>query len=145
MKLTLLFFSLFLLFACNSEKEIEQKQEIRNNQALNVPDGFDYKMDRDITLQLQVFDHNGTEAQQVGIKVYEPSKATTALPSDSAPVITDIPSLIFSGQTNSLGYLEESVVIPMHLEKIEIQVSQVGINNSVLLPLNNNVIFYEFK
>jgi hypothetical protein len=102
-------------------------------------------MDRDITLQLQVFDHNGIEAQQVGIKVYEPSKATTSLPSDSAPVIADTPSLIFSGQTNNLGYLEESIIIPMHLEEIEIQVSQVGINNTVSLPLNNNIISYEFK
>ncbi len=145
MKLILFFCSLFLLFACNSEQEIEKKQEIKNNQALNVPDGFDYKMDRDITLQLQVFDHNGIEAQQVGIKVYEPSKATIPSPSDPAPAIAQMPSLIFAGQTNNLGYLEESIVIPMHLERIEVQVSQVGINNTVLLPVNNNIIFYEFK
>lgn len=101
---------------------------INNPAALNIPDGFDYKMDRDIQFNLQVLDHNGVPGKFIGIRIYSPSEA-----------------LIYSGQTDSTGYLEDIVRIPMHLESVQVQASQLGINNLVTLDVNKNVIFHEFK
>ena len=85
-------------------------------------------MDRDIQFNLQVLDHNGVPGKFIGIQIFEPSL-----------------TLIYSGQTNSEGYLEEVVRIPMHLESVQVQASQIGINNLVSLDVNKNVIFHEFK
>lgn len=145
MRLFVLLCSAFFLIACKSDLKNKSHYEVKNTQALNVPDGFDYKMDRNIRFQLQVFDHNGIEAQQVGIKIYYPVQSRQTSPSDSLPSIADIPSLIFSGQTDSHGYLEETLVIPVHLKSIQVQTSQLGIINKVSLPLNSHVIYHAFK
>jgi hypothetical protein len=118
---------------------------MNNPSALNVPNGFDYKMDRDIQFNLQVLDHNGVPGKFIGIRIYEPSNHELSSDDVSAPSIEPTPILIYSGQTNSTGYLEEIVRIPMHLESVQVQVSQLGINNRVDLDINKTVIFHEFK
>lgn len=118
---------------------------INNPAALNIPDGFDYKMDRDIQFNLQVLDHNGVPGKFIGIKIYEPSEHQLSNDDESAPSIAPTAVLIYSGQTNSTGYLEDVVRIPMHLESVQVQASQLGINNLVILDVNKTVIFHEFK
>jgi len=121
-----------LLISCGggkSKSNSAPSEPVMNNpDALSVPNGFDYKMDRDIQFNLQVLDHNGVPGKFIGIQIFEPSL-----------------TLIYSGQTNSEGYLEEVVRIPMHLESVQVQASQVGINNLVSLDVNKDVIFHEFK
>jgi len=140
----------FLLFACKAdevEKTSRQDPSLNsdNPSALNVPDGFDYKMDRDITFKLQVLDHNGLPGQFIGIQVYEQSEQEVYDDSSSVPIISTSATLIFSGQTNDNGYLEEIIRIPMHLESVQVQASQLGINNRVTLNTNTDVIFHEFN
>jgi len=147
---TLLFCILtLLLISCGGEKSESSSPPIQleenNPSALNVPNGFDYKMDRDIQFNLQVLDHNGVPGKFIGIQIYEPSKHELSNDDTSAPSIAPAPILIYSGQTNSTGYLEEVVRIPMHLESVQVQVSQLGINNRVSLNVNRTVIFHEFK
>lgn len=146
-----LFFGILtlLLISCGGGKSESNSPPIgsekNNPSALNVPNGFDYKMDRDIQFNLQVLDHNGVPGKFIGIRIYEPSDHELSSDEVSAPSIAPAPVLIYSGQTNSTGYLEEIVRIPMHLESVQVQVSQLGINNRVALDVDKNVIFHEFK
>jgi len=147
MKILFFSFLTLLLISCVKPKPKNNDLEIdiENPSALNIPDGFDYKMDRDIQFNLQVLDHNGTPGRFIGIRIYEPSNHELSNNDTEIPDIADSAALIFSGQTNNMGYLEETVRIPMHLESVQIQASQLGINNLVTLNLNNDVIFHEFK
>jgi hypothetical protein len=149
MKILLFTLLTLLLISCGKDEPKPDKNELAinndNPSALNVPDGFDYKMDRDIQFNLQVLDHNGTPGKFIGIRIYEPSDHQLSSNETAIPNIASSAVLIFSGQTNSMGYLEETVLIPMHLESVQIQASQLGINNLVTLNLNNDVIFHEFK
>lgn len=147
---TLLFCILtLLLISCGGGKSESNSPPIgsekNNPSALNVPNGFDYKMDRDIQFNLQVLDHNGTPGKFIGIRIYEPSGHQLSNDDVPAPSIAPTAVLIYSGQTNSTGYLEETVRIPMHLASVQVQVSQLGINNRVTLDTNKTVIFHEFK
>ncbi len=141
----------FLLIACKEEVDNKSRQDpplnTDNPSALNVPDGFDYKMDRDITFKLQVLDHNGFPGQFIGIQIFEQSGQEVIDEDSSEPTHTTSATLIFSGQTNEMGYLEEIIQLPMHLENVQVQASQLGINNRVTLntKTNTNVIFHEFN
>jgi hypothetical protein len=148
MKTILFGISILLLISCGGGKSKSTppiQVKMNNPSALNVPNGFDYKMDRDIQFNLQVLDHNGVPGKFIGIRIYEPSNHELSSDDVSAPSIEPTPILIYSGQTNSTGYLEEIVRIPMHLESVQVQVSQLGINNRVDLDINKTVIFHEFK
>jgi hypothetical protein len=149
MKTSLIALLTLLLISCGGENSESNSPptdlEENNPSALNVPNGFDYKMDRDIQFNLQVLDHNGVPGKFIGIQIYEPSKHVLSSDDVSAPSIAPAPVLIYSGQTNSTGYLEEIVRIPMHLESVQVQVSQLGINNRVALDVDKNVISHEFK
>ena len=149
MKLILFSALTFLLLACagdQSKNNFPAKSNGNNNpDSLNVPDGFDYKMDRDITFKLQVLDHNGKPGKYIGIKIYEPSEHVLSSDDTSMPNIEPKAILIYSGQTNGKGYLEESVTIPMHLKSVQVQASQLGINNLADLAVNKPVVFHEFK
>ncbi len=149
MKTILFAISILLLISCGGGKSKSNNASvepgINNPDALNVPNGFDYKMDRDIQFNLQVLDHNGAAGNFIGIKIYEPSQHKLSNNDVPAPSIAPTAILIYSGQTNSTGYFEDIVRIPMHLETVQIQVSQLGINNLVTLDINKNVIFHEFK
>lgn len=146
----LLFVALTLsLVACGggkSKSNSDTSDPLTNNpSALNVPDGFDYKMDRDIKFNLQVLDHNGIPGKFIGVRIYEPSYHTLSADDVPAPSAEPTAVLIYSGQTNSTGYLEEVVRVPMHLDSVQIQVSQLGINNQITLDADKSVIFHEFK
>ncbi len=148
MKTILFGISILLLISCGGGKSKSNtpiELETNNPSALNVPNGFDYKMDRDIQFNLQVLDHNGAAGNFIGIKIYEPSQHELSNDDVPAPSIAPTAILIYSGQTNSAGYFEDIISIPMHLEAVQIQVSQLGINNLVTLDINKNVIFHEFK
>lgn len=150
MKTILFTISILLLISCGGEKSKSKSNlplelETNNPSALNVPNGFDYEMDRDIQFNLQVLDHNGAAGKFIGIRIYEPAKHELSNDDVPAPSIAPKAILIYSGQTNSTGYLEDIVRIPMHLETVQIQVSQLGINNLVTLDINKNVVFHEFK
>jgi hypothetical protein len=73
---------------------------------------------------------------QESLLVYEYTNLPRILSNDDAPAPSIAPTavLIYSGQTNSTGYLEETVRILMHLASV--QVSQFGINNRVSLDTN---------
>ena len=138
-----------LLISCGggkSKSNSAPSEPVMNNpDALSVPNGFDYKMDRDIQFNLQVLDHNGAPGKFIGIRIYEPSEHVLSNDDAPAPSIAPTAVLIYSGQTNSTGYLEEIVRIPMHLASVQVQASQLGISNVVTLDTNKNVIFHEFK
>lgn len=138
-----------LLISCGGGKSKSNNPPtdpvISNPDALSVPNGFDYKMDRDIQFNLQVLDHNGVPGKFIGIRIYEPSEHQLSNDDVPAPSIAPTAVLIYSGQTNSTGYLEDIVRIPMHLESVQVQASQIGINNLVSLDVSKNVIFHEFK
>lgn len=148
MKRLLVILISFLIIACNQVEEDSSEHTAtfkENPNALNIPDGFDYKMDRDITFKIQVLDHNGLPSRHIGIQVYEFSGQEVVDEHLSAPTIPSAAILIFSGQTDEFGYLEESIRIPMHLTSVQIQASQLGINNRVTMNTNTDVIFHEFK
>ena len=150
MKYISCYLALLLLVACSDEKTKAANVLIdnppqENPSALNVPNGFAYKMDRDITFHLQVFDHNGNAGYNIGIRIYEPSSHQLSSNELSAPAIAPKQAIIYSGQTDEFGYFEETVILPMHLENIYVQASQLGIQNSVIIDVNGDSIYYQFK
>lgn len=149
MKILLFALIALSLISCKEEKSKENIPDSlthkNNPTSLNVPDGFDYKMDRDIQFKLQVLDPNGNPGRLIGIRIYEPSEHELSTTETAIPSIEPIPALIYAGQTDATGYLEEVVRIPMHLKSVQVQASQLGINNLVTLSITNDVIFHEFK
>lgn len=151
MRLNILFLLLpFLLIACGGGSSSGQtttlEPEVPNNQsdnpdALNVPDGFDYKMHRDVTLKLQVLDHNSNPGKYIGVQVFEADSAGDI----NNPSNMENPNIIFRGQTDVNGYFEDQIRLPSHSKEILVQVSQLGIENSAVLTINNHDIFHEFK
>lgn len=116
-----------------------------NPDALNVPDGFDYKMHRDITVRLQVLDHNQNPGRFIGVQIFEPSHAPNKNPRAKIPAVAKLPKLILRGQTNQTGYFEQQLRIPGHLEQLEVQVSQLGIINRAVLNVSSHDLFHEFR
>lgn len=149
---TLLRYTLFLLtsaslFACggSNSKDGQSQAKPAEPQPLSVPDGFDYNMNRDISLRIQVLDHNGLPADRVGVQIFQPDNFRPSADDQPSPEAAPLPDLISRGQTNSQGYFEQQIRLPGHLRSIRVQVSQLGINNSAELAINTNTVFHEFK
>ena len=116
-----------------------------NSEAFNVPDGFDYRMHKDLTIRLQVLDHNENPGRFIGVQVFEPLETAMQNEESSAPNLSAKPKLILRGQTDGLGYFEDNIRLPGHLKEVEIQVSQLGIENRAVLSIGNHDLFHEFK
>ena len=146
MKFVFLFLTLGVLLGCNLERQSSSDKNVDSQQnnpdGLNVPNGFDYKTHRDITVRLQVLDHTGFPAQQVGVRIYPVSETFHNDPIlDSTDALS---SPIYKNQTNNSGYLEDQIRVPGHWASIYVVVNQLGIQNSVILPIEDYDIFHEF-
>jgi len=129
----------------NSSVVSDSKSDNSNSEALNVPDGFDYRMHKDLTIRLQVLDHNQHPGRFIGVQVFEPLETAMQNEESSAPNLSAKPKLILRGQTDGLGYFEDNIRLPGHLKEVEIQVSQLGIENRAVLSIGNHDLFHEFK
>lgn len=133
------------LLACGGSSDDQPPTTSQEQQPLSVPDGFDYNMNRDITLRVQVLDHNGLPADRIGVQVYQPDTAELSAPEEASPAISANNALISRGQTDALGYFEQQIRIPGHLSHVKVQVSQLGIHNIAELEINTETVFHEFK
>ena len=129
----------------SAEADAVDSNDAQETKPLSVPDGFDYNMNRDITLRVQVLDHNGNPGKQVGVQIYKPDHFELSDARQAVPATAPLPDLISRGQTDSQGYFEQEVRIPGHLTHIKVQVSQIGIHNVAELEINTDTIFHEFK
>ena len=137
-----------LLSGCgedSAKSDATDKNATQETKPLVVPDGFDYNMNRDITLRVQVLDHNGNPGKQVGVQVYQPDNFKPSEADQATPAAAPLPDLISRGQTDSQGFFEQQIRLPGHLTHLKVQVSQLGIHNVAELEINTDTIFHEFK
>ena len=140
------------IISCGGKADRDKKVAIisplpttNNSDGLNIPDGFDYQMNRDINFSFQVLDHNGSPGYFIGIRIYETTDHKMSSINESEPSIAPHPILIYSGQTDVLGYFAETIRLPMHLKSVQVQASQLGINNSIILEIRTDNIFHQFN
>ena len=124
--------------------------------ALQVPDDFDYDMNQSVTLRIQVLDHNGNPGKHIAVTISEaatadnsgqppPAHAAAGGKAGYQPVSVALANVISRGQTDQFGYFEQQLHLPGHLTRLQVQVSQLGINNQALLDIRHSTVFHEFK
>lgn len=116
-----------------------------DNLSLDVPADFDYDMNQDVTLRIQVLDHNGNPGKHIAVTISEPLPFTLSAVEDPVPQPAPLSSVVSRGQTNAQGYFEQTIRLPGHLDKVRVQVSQLGIENVAVLDINSATVFHEFK
>lgn len=116
-----------------------------DNTHLVVPEDFDYNMNQDITLRIQVLDHNGNPGKHIAVTVTEATSFELSQDEDPVPQPAPLQNVISRGQTDAQGYFEQLIRLPGYLREVRVQVSQLGIDNVAVLNINNPVIFHEFK
>lgn len=144
----LLFILAVVLPGCNSTDKNSSRSDTTTQETLNpmsVPDGFDYQMNQDLTVRIQVLDHNGAPADRVGVQISEANNFTLASDDAAVPTAAPLPNLISRGQTDPQGYFEQTVRLPGHARQVVVQVSQLGITNRAVLDINGSTLFHEFN
>lgn len=116
-----------------------------DNLSLDVPADFDYDMNQDVTLRIQVLDHNGNPGKHIAVTISEPLTFALSPVEDPVPQPAPLSSVVSRGQTNAQGYFEQTIRLPGHLDKVRVQVSQLGIENVAVLDINSATVFHEFK
>ena len=116
-----------------------------DNLSLDVPADFDYDMNQDVTLRIQVLDHNGNPGKHIAVTISEPLTFALSPTEDPVPQPAPLSSVVSRGQTNAQGYFEQTIRLPGHLNKVRVQVSQLGIENVAVLDINSATVFHEFK
>ena len=116
-----------------------------DNLSLDAPADFDYDMNQDVTLRIQVLDHNGNPGKHIAVTISEPLTFALSPVEDPVPQPAPLSSVVSRGQTNAQGYFEQTIRLPGHLDKVRVQVSQLGIENVAVLDINSATVFHEFK
>jgi hypothetical protein len=102
--------------------------------AVRADQEFDYQSERDVWIDVEVFDIEGTPAANRVIEILEPL--------DEAGFRT---RLIDKGVTDDGGRFDRGVRVPSYLTQLVIRVRVLGIENQVMLPLDGSDLRHEFR
>lgn len=99
-----------------------------SNQEQNVPENFNYATTQEITVDINLKDHNGAPLQGLRVNLYSP----------------DLEKHIASGVSNSNGDYNSLVRIPTYLDEVRIRINYIGFDNDRTVKISGSNLIADF-
>jgi hypothetical protein len=97
---------------------------------MTVASGFDYDMERQVLLDIQVLDHEGMPAAFRLVEVFDPTGGKQR---------------ILSGMTDEYGVFQGSVTLADRFDQVFVRANVLGIDNEEMLPIQNLSVQYTLQ
>ncbi len=126
---------LFIFSSCNKDEINEDIPATIKPQALNdlkIDKYFDYKLIKNIDLQLFAKANDGSALNNVRIDIYDANSSFEAQQNKKA-------NLLYSGVTDNNGQLFSTIFVPKSLEKIYISPRYLGVETNIEFSTASNI------
>lgn len=117
--------SLIIISSCSFNNE---NQEVPPIQQLNIPDDFEFSMDKDVDLQIELENNIGNPVQDVVFDIFYVNSEGDY-------------KFLQKAKTNSVGKISQSLNVPAYVTKLYI----TGFMNSTELDIINGTASYAFS
>ena len=130
---------IFALFStsCRREEPSTEKPTPTDIYSLQVDDGFDWKMTKEINLRLEARTNDGQALKKIRMYVYDSNPGDGSENSNNA-------NLIYSGFTNDQGVFEAKIVAKKFLDKIYVKPQYIGLIETAEIAVINGNANYTF-
>ncbi|MEA3443981.1 MAG: hypothetical protein U9R19_04570, partial [Bacteroidota bacterium] len=123
------------MLSCEKSNNNNPEEPTSMMEEMSIPQDFDFKTTRDVTINISVLDNSGSPMVFIPIEVYKSKVNSSGL-----EIGDDV--LVFKGFTDVQGNINSEISLATSIESLKIKTNYLGLINESIVPINGDQLAY---